>query len=325
MFCFHCGYDLAGLALPHNCPECGTPADPANDAEHARHWFNRPGLFRSTFNPKFKPPLGFHYLLDDESCRQTAARKRFRWITLPMIAIFLVTLVGSSIDITYNAHETYSLPASPDGPICEFDYDLNGRALERNPKGEAPQDFYRRSKECLTVSRNSGAVNGSQVKTVKRIAIKLPAMLWPFAPFWMIPFAALIIAYPVGRRLLIAFVRSTANVPDPHAAARSIANLEIRSMFLIGIAAWMWTTALVITILTQIGWLPDILGGLAEGLLAGAIFIAIGNALTVYPNIIFSDPARRLMCHPILYPLAIILTQAAIITAVTFNVLYYFT
>lgn len=313
-FCFYCGYDLAGLELPRNCPECGTCCDPKRDADRAREWFTTSNALHGLLFFKSKIPLGVHYLLDDNQCRKVAARRRFKWIILPMITIFVITLVGSSIDVTYNAHVAYHLKRDQtQTPVFQYDYELGGRALDRNPK---PTNFdaHKIAAWKSVVARGGGttAIN-HQERRVGKLTIKRPAMFTRLAPLWIIPFGALICAYYAGRFTLINLVRRTTDVPDRQSLARSIANLEIVTTYPVGISAWMWALILVGTIFVQIGWLPAVVASALKGLTWWATIYAIFFAVIAYPSLVLADRPRKIMRRSVLNIFAILLIQAGII------------
>ena len=301
-FCFQCGYDLTGLELPRQCPECGLLRDPSLD-EQARKWFaSRWACLRWLRHPS-RTPRNLCYLLFDQPSTRIARHRRFRWLWLPAILCTFVVAIGSFIVVEHDVKVWH---------YAEDDPQKTPRRVRTESKTE--RLYHSNPPLRLSIWDFFHLPGKTWVFESEKQRLRSMALAWPEVDFIAVgvgglPWFGLLFGFLPARLLL---TRSTPrgmtgrHVSEMRRAIRSVSSLVV-PMF--GASAWTWVGAVIVwgldTVL-PIPWIEEV--GICFTL--GAIILGIVASLVGWPMLVMLDRERIRFRHRVLTAIACLLLSA---------------
>lgn len=226
-FCFSCGYDLRGLALPRACPECGRLADFERQAQAARRWFAGGKAWFWWLHPRSKHPPGLFYVLHDRSSRRIARRRVFLMLWLPAILSSLVVIAGTTLicwTTVQEPHMSMKFGMRPYHGLIPFCQLWNPRpvtASSATVKHEVRFDWPKLSRYKLSTFFFLGC-------------------------YLVVPWLALLCGYLPCRLLIGARVRRAVSGDRPDELKRSVRSVVSLLALWMGMALWLWFAWLVV-------------------------------------------------------------------------------
>ena len=266
--CPNCGYCLAELALPRNCPECGHFADPSADRAAAIEWV---ASWRGFF--AWKPPPGVLAHLEDPRARRVAKRRILIFLLLGWTAASTALLVADQFKIVLVTERWWVSDDDPERKldyrtttkrIQPFEFDINIRYL--------PIDDLR-----YLVFHNARPVQN------QKLSIRfIPA--WPdywFVYLWFSPPLIVLLALLAGGGILRLIFRC--RVTPFLAWASSWYALAIALLVL---STWTYLLMMCVGV-SKYDYISPIAYGLAiVALIAGPVFAAVQFIRGRYPHLL---------------------------------------
>ena len=283
-FCFRCGYDLYGLALPHACPECGCICDPVRDEEDARRWFADAWCSLRWITRRSRTPVALCYALNDPMTGRLARQRRMVSLWVPAIMTSFVVMAGVLVLVEYDVKVAYYDKSDLDqSPLRVTNTEETDRLYSLNLHLFRGGLFFRQP-----------ATWGQTVeKTRTGLLLDFPHRLEPLVLLWGgAPLLALLCGYLPARYMVVRSGRRAATVysqPKIETAMQAASSLTAPVM---GVVFWIWLIAVVTRGLllvcfpaaAWIGWYL-ILG-------SGVGWLVVSVA--VWPALIMQDCARKI-------------------------------
>lgn len=302
-FCFGCGYDLTGLELPRQCPECGLLRDPSLD-EQARKWFaGRWACLRWLRHPS-RTPTNLCYLLFDRPSMHIARRRRFRWLWLPAILCSLVVAIGSFIVVEHDVKVWH---------YAKDDPQKKPRGVRNETEADRPYHlnlhFHFPVWEDIVLSPKTTWVTERERQGRRGVALA-----WP-----EVDFLAVVVGGLLWFGLLLGFLPTrlllTRSIPrgmtgqhasEMRSAVRSVSSLVVP---IFGASAWIWVGVVIVwgvdTVL-PIPWIE----GVEIYLALGATILWMVASLVGWPMLVMLDRDRIRFRHRVLTAVACLLLSA---------------